>query len=64
MYHHAKFHADRCHFHRDICNQIDTKMQRITANLISDKSYTSVAFVDKIWVCMTQPFSNAGSMPA
>jgi len=25
MYHHAKFHADRCHRRRDICNRIEKK---------------------------------------
>ena len=51
MYHHAKFHADRCHRRRYIYNRTDTykhaKMHRITADLIRDKTHTSVAFVDK-----------------
>jgi len=25
MYHHVKFHADRCHRRRDICNRIHTQ---------------------------------------
>ena len=41
-YHHAKFHADRCHCRRDICNRTDT----FTADLMSDKRNTIVAFVD------------------
>jgi len=31
MYHHVKFHADRCHRRRDICNG--------TKNLISQNAY-------------------------
>ena len=42
MYHHVKFHADQRHRRRAICNGTDTK---ITADLISDETYSSVAFV-------------------
>ena len=44
IYHRAKFHADRCNRRRD------TQTDRITADLISDKTNTSVAFVDKIQI--------------
>ena len=27
-YHHAKFHADRCHCRRDICNRTDTEIHK------------------------------------
>jgi len=47
IYHDAKYHADRCHRRRDICNQTDRHVHTITADLISD---TSVAFVDIILV--------------
>jgi len=46
IYHYAKFHADRCHRRRDICNRTDTKIERITADNISDKTHTGVAYVD------------------
>jgi len=47
--HHAEFHADRCHRRRNIYNRIDIKKDgKNTADLISDKSHFSVAFVDKI----------------
>ena len=41
VYHHAKFHADRCHHRRDICDWTD----RYKEDLISDKMlvHTSVA---------------------
>jgi len=34
------------HRRRDICSRTRTYIQRITADLISDKMHTSVAFVD------------------
>jgi len=46
MYHRAKFHADRCHRRRDLCHRTHRKIENITADLISNKSRASVAFVD------------------
>ena len=45
IYHHAKFHADRLHLRQDI--RPHTKIYTQTADLISGKSHTRVAFVDK-----------------
>jgi len=35
MYHHAKFHADRCHRRRYICNLTEIKQQPIYASMLS-----------------------------
>ena len=40
MYHRAKFQADRCHRHRDICNRTDTQ------NYSTLKTHTRVASVE------------------
>jgi len=41
------YHADRVTVAEiSVVGRKDTKMQRITADLISDKTHTSVAFVD------------------
>jgi len=37
IYHHAKFHADRCHRRRDICNRTDRYEDTITSDLVSDR---------------------------
>ena len=42
---HVKFHADRCQCRRDICNRTDRHKDSITADLIADKTHTSVALV-------------------
>jgi len=44
MYHHAKFYADRCHV-AEI--PVTNSNKKYKAYLISNKSHTSVAFVDK-----------------
>jgi len=44
IYRHANFHVDRCHRRRDICPRTHTKRHTITADDISDKTHTSVAF--------------------
>jgi len=42
MYHHANFHVNRYHYHRDFCN----RRKKYTPDLIWDKTHPSVAFVD------------------
>ena len=49
IYHRAKFHADRCRRRRDTCNRTNRKLERITTDSISDKTHTSVAFVDNYY---------------
>ena len=47
VYHHAQFHADRWHLRRYICSRTHRYKDRIfTADLVYDKTHTSVAFVD------------------
>ena len=49
MYHHAKFHADRVTVAEmiSVTGQIERYQElQCSPNLISDKSHTSVAFVD------------------
>jgi len=57
-YYHAKFYANRCHHRQDICNQTKYTKQMI----ISDKSHTSVVFVDKNrpkWIFRRSPQRSA-----
>ena len=62
MYHRAKFHADQCHRRRDICNRTHRnkhrKIQRITAELISDNQASKQA-VSLIKICQTQIMTTA-----
>jgi len=44
LYHHAKCHADQPHLCDNICPQTERQKERITADLVSDKTRTSIVF--------------------
>jgi len=68
IFHHAKFHADRYHRSRDICNWTDGKKEKKERKQErkrerkkelqrkSDKSHTSFAFMDKKFQNMFSSF--------